>query len=55
MGWRDCMSPEQVNEIDYLNEKSRLDKEKSMEEWANLIRANKTSFSLRDWLEQNKK
>lgn len=47
------MSSDQVAEIDYLSEQSRLDKEALMEKWANLVRAKKTSLSLREWLAQN--
>lgn len=54
MGWRDCVSPEQEAEIDYLSEQARINKEKDMDEWENLIRNKKTNLSLHDWLQQNK-
>ena len=54
MGWRDCMSPEQVDEIDYLSVQTQIDKEKLMEEWANLVRTKQTVLSLHDWLRQQR-
>jgi hypothetical protein len=52
MGWRDCVSPEQEAEIDGLGQYFQEEKDRRVREWGDLVRKDKTSLSLPEFLDQ---